>query len=81
MTLGEYINELILFVKRNPWLEDIPVYTSSDDEWNYYTPVIFWPSAWYLDPEDPQFFYWPTDFINEEPPVDGKNPINAVVLN
>ena len=49
MTLKEYHEKLTTLIKKHPDAADLKVVTSSDDEGNHFTPVIYEPALGYHD--------------------------------
>ena len=75
MTLREFMKGLDKFVAENPTALDLEVITSSDDEGNCYTPVVFEPSLG---------FYEDDDFIDKTMLNDwgrDDDDVNAVCIN
>lgn len=73
MLLNKYYAILTKLIEDNPQALDMEVITSSDDEGNSYTPVIYEPCLGHYGADDAEF--------TEETECPKSNKINAVCLN
>jgi hypothetical protein len=76
MTLKEYLENIQKLVDENPNLLYLQVISSSDDEGNSFSPVIYTATPGYYDGE------YKGNFISDEEELEGEDlPINAICIN
>ncbi len=74
MRLKQYI-ELLNKVFKKHW--NLELISSSDDEWNSFHPVIFWPEAMYVKKVE----HYIDEICAEEDKIDGIEYTKVICIN